>query len=273
MLFCKHLKMPGVDTAALRDKVSHSHRPFVIYQRIWHVDHAQSLPGYTGLNGDLIDGGIGGNSFNDITKGDHFTELGGAACHAVMQSPEQVYRVPRKGVLIVDRYRARANHADARIGKMRAQPFQSVLLWNGIRSHQDEYRARGLLQKEIDSGGLSLAAFLHNQPYARFILHEFLHDRNRAVGAAAGYHGDIRHAGFPALLLDDGSQCAQDIGLFVVGHHSNTVKKLLRLRLYIRGKFSFRAGQGPSEDLVCHNIAPLLSIISTAVFIGSISKS
>ena len=53
------------------------------------------------------------------------------------------------------------------------------------------------------------------------------------VGTAAGYHNNLRHAGFPALLLDDGSQCAQDIGLLVVGHRSNTVQKLLRLRLYV----------------------------------------
>src|SRR5437588_9371669 len=104
--------MPSVDTAALREKVSHSHRPFVIYQRVWHVDHAQSLPGNTGLDGDLIDGGIGGNSFNDITKSDHFTELGGAARHAVVQPPEYVYRVPRQGAVDGDSDRPRIHPHD-----------------------------------------------------------------------------------------------------------------------------------------------------------------
>src|SRR5579863_5052975 len=124
--------MTGVDASSLLEKIADAHWSFVIHDSFWHVEHAQAAPCDDGLQGEFVYSRMGGNSMHNIAKCHHLSQFWSAARHGIVQTPQQVRGMTGKRILVVDRHRTPANHADCSVGEAGAKSFERVLFGDDI---------------------------------------------------------------------------------------------------------------------------------------------
>src|SRR5580658_10667532 len=147
--------MPRVDPASLAQKIVRSRRPAVVYDCLRLVH--QLIPELTdqGLDEEFIDDGVTRDAGDHVAEGYHLAQLGRLAGNSIVQVPLQMYRMSEERGVSVDRCRMPSGHPYRRIVEMLQESLERTVLGDHVGAHQDEHRALGRADEEIDGGCLT----------------------------------------------------------------------------------------------------------------------
>src|SRR5579883_760157 len=250
-LLVPSLQMPGIDTAALAEKVANCERTFIIDNTGRLINQLIAKLRYERLNRDFIDGAIYRNARNDVAKGYNLTKLRINTRQAIMQAPEQVNSMPHKRRRVIYRHRATSNHANFWIFERCAQILQRRICRKHISADQYNNRADRLLEKQVDSRGFALALLLNTQSHARLLNHNICDNGDCTVCAATGNNNHFLDAQGRSSLFKDCKDGASNIRLFIVGHNANTASNLFVI-LPLLPTFMQRANIANHRYTGCH---------------------
>src|SRR5256885_9571767 len=102
--------MTRVDTAALFEKIAYVDGTFVIDHAIGLIKELITKLRDKRLNRDFINSAIGRYTRYNIAEGDHLAEFGMNTSETILQSPQEMYRMPHNGCWIIDVNGTTYNH-------------------------------------------------------------------------------------------------------------------------------------------------------------------